>query len=180
MYPHQEAVTTAEVTTAEMAGEEVILHNYRRKHFRPVYYSYECLRKIFRHSSRYWSFDSSVQWSVSNIVGGTAANGLIDNMGNYCAPAQVPTANPVSVKATASADSSKSDSEQLQILATNPVISSISPQPATAGDQITITGDNFQAPLTALFSNSAGGTIRTAPVQITGSTSIKCLYHKGQ
>ena len=53
------------------------------------------------------NYDRSVNWYVDDVAGGTAATGTIGASGNYCAPAQPPTNNPVSIKAVANGDNSK-------------------------------------------------------------------------
>src|SRR5581483_7941024 len=55
-------------------------------------------------------------------------------------------------------------STSVQVIGVTPVITSVSPQPATVGDQITITGQNLNTGLTAVFSDPAG-----EPIPIKGS-----------
>src|SRR5581483_6334435 len=212
------------------------------------------------------TFNTSVTWSVNGAAGGSAADGTISGNGNYCAPNQIPSTNPVSISAVASGDTTKSGNTTSQVIgiqvlpsqatlyltgtqqftatvtgattnsviwmvngvaggnsavgtisatglysapsqATNtaisvqaasvlsssivslasislipsialPALSTISPQPATAGDSITITGTNLNGLVTGVFTNASNGTISTVPVSGAG-TSVLLIVPQG-
>ena len=63
------------------------------------------------------NYDRSVQWYVNDTIGGSAPDGLIDSSGNYCAPSQPPSTNPVSIKAVANGDTSKSANVSTRVVA---------------------------------------------------------------
>lgn len=62
------------------------------------------------------NYDRTVQWYVDDVLGGSASNGLIDATGDYCAPPQPPPGNPVTIKAVARADSTKSGSATTRVI----------------------------------------------------------------
>jgi hypothetical protein len=66
-----------------------------------------------------------VQWYVDDIAGGNSTYGTIDATGNFCAPAQTPASNPVSIKAVAAANPSISGTASVRI-----IVISISPTQA--------------------------------------------------
>jgi hypothetical protein len=63
------------------------------------------------------NYDRSVQWYVNDTIGGTASDGLISNSGTYCAPSQLPATNPISIKAVAKGDTSKSADISTRVVA---------------------------------------------------------------
>jgi hypothetical protein len=63
------------------------------------------------------NYDHSVTWYVNERAGGTQSDGSINSFGNYCAPAQPPTNNPVSIKAVANGNSSKFGTTTTRVLA---------------------------------------------------------------
>jgi phospholipase C len=122
-------------------------------------------------------YDRSVTWFVADVAGGTAATGTIDASGNYCAPAQPPTPNPVSIKAVAQGDNSKFGSITTRVIAI-----SITPTQAQlyVGDTQQFSAANAGATNGSLIwmvngtvgGNSTEGTISptglyTAPSQVT-------------
>lgn len=54
-------------------------------------------------------------WAVNDVAGGNATVGTITREGLYTAPAAVPTLNTVTVRATATADTTKSDTATITI-----------------------------------------------------------------
>ena len=62
------------------------------------------------------TFDSSVQWFVNDVAGGNSSVGTVV-AGLYTAPAQVPNPSTVTIKAVATADSTKSARAQATIRA---------------------------------------------------------------
>ena len=63
------------------------------------------------------SYDRSVQWYVNGVAGGSTTDGLISTSGSYCAPAQPPSGNPVSIKAIANGDTTKFGSTITRVVA---------------------------------------------------------------
>lgn len=62
------------------------------------------------------SYDQSVQWYVNDVVGGSSSGGTIDSNGEYCAPAQPPATNPISIKAVAHGDTTKSGTASVRVI----------------------------------------------------------------
>jgi hypothetical protein len=60
--------------------------------------------------------NSSVTWSVNNIVGGNLAFGTISASGFYTAPGNVPEPNPITIKATSTADATKSGTASVVVV----------------------------------------------------------------
>lgn len=73
------------------------------------------------------SFNNAVTWSVNGISGGDNANGTISSNGTYTAPAVMPSADPVTIKATSVQDSTKSGSAGVTVflLAISPASASV-------------------------------------------------------
>lgn len=81
------------------------------------------------HYSVYNASDTSVIWKVNDITGGDATVGTISTGGLYTASAVIPASNPVTVKAVANADKTKSDTAPVTITA--PSSLTISPTSVT-------------------------------------------------
>ncbi len=113
------------------------------------------------------STNTSCSWSVNDVAGGNSTVGTIDAGGLYTAPAAVPNPAQVTVKAVAAADTAKSDTAQVTVLAPPPF--TISPAtatvPAGATQPFTTTAD-----VTWSLEGTAGN---TAPL---GSISADGLY----
>jgi hypothetical protein len=112
------------------------------------------------------------QQFTAQVVGGgnaqvswRATYGFINSSGLYTASS---TQSPDTVYAFTSLSSG---STTVQILGLKPVIGSISPQPATAGDQLTITGQNLNSLLTAQFPDAIGGTISVVSSSANGNSA---------
>jgi hypothetical protein len=111
-------------------------------------------------------FTAQVIGTTDTQVNWRATYGSIDSSGLYTASA---TQSPDTVYAwTPNANGSTT----VTILGLKPVITSISPQPATAGDQLTITGQNLNSILTAEFPNAIGGTISVGSNAIGTSATV--------
>jgi hypothetical protein len=63
--------------------------------------------------------NTAVTWQVSSVAGGNSTVGTITTTGVYTAPAQVPSPATVSVTAVSQADTTKSGSASVQIIASN-------------------------------------------------------------
>ena len=113
------------------------------------------------------STNTSCSWSVNDVAGGNNTVGTIDAGGLYTAPAAVPNPAQVTVKAVAAADTTKSDTAQVTVLAPPPF--TVSPATATvpAGGTQPFT---TTAEVTWSLEGTAGN---TAPL---GSISTDGLY----
>jgi hypothetical protein len=65
------------------------------------------------------STNTAVTWQVNGVAGGSSTSGTITTSGAYTAPAQVPNPATVSVSAVSQADTTKSASASVQIVASN-------------------------------------------------------------
>jgi hypothetical protein len=92
------------------------------------------------HASGTGTFSPSVTWSVSGVNGGNATVGTINN-GLYTAPAAVPSSNPVTIAATSTVAPSIYNSATVTIYEP-PVLTSITPSSASAGESITVDVQN--------------------------------------
>jgi hypothetical protein len=123
------------------------------------------------------NYDHSVQWYVNGVAGGDAINGTISSSGNYCAPSTLPATNPVTIKAVATGDTTKSGAAMTTVVAIQ--ISPTQAQVYLNGTQqfsATISGSSIGSILWQVNGvpggNSTLGTISstglyTAPAQVT-------------
>ncbi|WP_457425184.1 DUF1800 domain-containing protein [Roseateles sp. P5_E7] len=89
---------------------------------------------------------NGVSWSVNDIAGGNASIGTVDSTGRYVAPAAVPMANNVIVKATSTAYPAKSGSITLTVTQVQPRLWSLSPASVPVGAfTIRLNGASFPA-----------------------------------
>ena len=82
------------------------------------------------------SFNSGVNWSVSNVQGGSATVGSVASSGLYTAPAAVPTPYTVTISATSTEDATKSASASVIVAGT--IASVTQTITASAGGTITL------------------------------------------
>jgi uncharacterized protein (DUF1800 family) len=75
--------------------------------------------------------NTAVTWSVNNVVGGDAVNGTITAGGVYLAPAAMPAASVVTIRANSSASPGTIGQATVTLLA--PITVSVSPPSATVG-----------------------------------------------
>jgi hypothetical protein len=111
------------------------------------------------------SYGATQQFNAT--VGGTPAQvnwratyGAITPSGLYTATA---TQTPDTITAWST---NENGSTTVQVVGLKPAITSISPQPATAGQTVTVTGQNLLQPATAIFSDAIGGQL---PVSVSGT-----------
>ena len=111
---------------------------------------------------------------ISTQVNWAATYGSISSSGLYTASS---TQSPDTVRAwTTSANGSTT----VQVLGLKPVVTSMSPQPATALDQITITGQNLFAVATVVFTDSTGGAIPATGTSVgANGTSLTVTVPQG-
>jgi hypothetical protein len=88
--------------------------------------------------------NTAVTWSVNDVTGGNSTVGTVSTTGLFTAPGAIPSSNPVTVKATSQADTTKSASASVTI--GNPL--SAQTVTATAGQEMTNVNVNL-----ATFSN---------------------------
>jgi hypothetical protein len=119
--------------------------------------------------------DNSVVWQVNGVGGGSSTVGTI-SAGLYTAPTAIPK-GPISVEAISAAKNSVSASASITLLpiavTPPPSITSISPQAATVGDQITVTGQNLYDATYAVFVNAIG---QPLTVTTNGFTETSATY----
>ena len=114
--------------------------------------------------------NTAVTWSVNDTPGGSSSLGIIDSSGKYTAPATLPSPNSVTVKATSSADTSKSSTSSVTLMNPTPVLTGISPASTNLGSfSLTITGSNFVSGAQVLLSNSALSTTFVSSTQLTAT-----------
>ncbi|MGA2979868.1 MAG: PQQ-binding-like beta-propeller repeat protein [Terriglobales bacterium] len=117
------------------------------------------------------SFSTGVTWSVQGVNGGNTTVGTIV-AGQYTAPAVAPTPSNFTITATSAQDTTKSGNSTVTVYAPASLIS-IVPNAASAGEQITINGQNLYGPTTAAFVGTSGTSISepiepsNSPTQIT-------------
>jgi len=101
--------------------------------------------------------NKTVEWQVNNVKNGNATVGTISATGVYTAPANVPTANTVTVKAVSLADRTQSASAAVTILNVAPTISSLSPSSVNTdlNTLVTVTGSNYKNTARVLLDNAA-------------------------
>ncbi len=114
--------------------------------------------------------NTAVTWSVNDTPGGSSSVGTIDSSGKYTAPATLPSRNSVTVKATSSADTSKSSTSSVTLMNPTPVLTGISPASTNLGNfSLTVTGSNFVSGAQVLLSNSPLSTTFVSSTQLTAT-----------
>jgi hypothetical protein len=116
------------------------------------------------------AFDASVTWSVDNIIGGNSTLGTI-NAGQYSAPATAPSPNFVTITAI-SVQNSYAAGNAMATVYSPAVLTSITPDTASAGQPVTISGQNLDGATAAFFSGANGTSISTLGVTQISPTAI--------
>jgi hypothetical protein len=111
------------------------------------------------------AFSTSVTWSVNGVSGGNSSFGTIVG-GQYTAPAALPTPNGVTITATSVQDSALFGTSTA-ILYAPPTLTSITPEAASAGQQLTLNGQYLEGATTAIFSGTNGTSISQGVEQIS-------------
>jgi uncharacterized protein (DUF1800 family) len=124
---------------------------------------------------------TAVTWAVNNEIGGDLSIGTIDVNGNYLAPDNLPSPNPVTVTAISTADSTKTGASAVSIENPIPVLTSITPGSiGTGAFEISLNGSGFVntstvsfggVPLTVSYA-SPSLLIAFGNVATTGSVSV--------
>ena len=114
--------------------------------------------------------NAAVTWSVNDSPSGSSAIGTIDSSGKYTAPTSLPSPNTVAIKATSSADTSKSSTSSVTLMNPTPVLTGISPASTNLGSfSLTITGSNFVSGAQVLLSNAPISTTFVSSTQLTAT-----------
>jgi len=122
------------------------------------------------------SFSSQVSWSVNGVSGGNSTVGTISSVGLYTAPAVPPSANPVTITAVSSQDTTKSGAASAAISNPVPALSSLAPASIDQGVaplSVTISGSGFNPSSTVTVSGSPRSTtlVDAGHLQVTLSTT---------
>lgn len=113
---------------------------------------------------------NTVAWSVNDIPGGNAAIGTVDATGRYTAPAAVPAANAVVVKATSTAHPAKSGSVTLTVTQIQPRLWSLSPVSVPAGAfTIRLNGASFPTNVAVKIGDVQASVTRLSATQLLAS-----------
>ena len=115
-------------------------------------------------------FNPSVTWSVNGVSGGNSGVGTIVG-GTYTAPAMPPNPNGVTIAATSVQDPNVFGSSTAIVYAPA-TLTSITPASASAGDLITVNGQNLEAVTGVVFSGINGTTISWFPAQQSSDTQF--------
>jgi hypothetical protein len=114
--------------------------------------------------------NAAVTWSVNDTPSGSSAIGTIDSSGKYTAPTSLPSPNTVTIKATSSADTSKSSTSSVTLMNPTPVLTGISPASTNLGSfSLTVTGSNFVSGAQVLLSNAPISTTFVSSTQLTAT-----------
>jgi uncharacterized protein (DUF1800 family) len=114
--------------------------------------------------------NKAVTWRVNKIAGGGTATGTIDKSGTYTAPANVPSANAITVDAVSAADTTKTASASVTLLNVVPSISSVSTTQVNTAlpFTLTITGSGFRSTAKVAFDDKTALSITAqSATQIT-------------
>jgi len=121
-------------------------------------------------------FNTSVTWSVNGINGGDSVNGTIVG-GQYTAPAVPPEPSAVMIAATSVQDPTKWGSSTAAIYIPAR-LTSITPDDASAWEQVTLNGENLVG-LTQVVFSGPNGTILTAAFQQISLTQLTAVVPSG-
>ncbi len=116
---------------------------------------------------------TAVTWAVNNEIGGDLSIGTIDVNGNYLAPDNLPSPNPVTVTAISTADSTKTGASAVSIENPIPVLTSITPGSiGTGAFEISLNGSGFVNTSTVSF----GGVPLT--VSYASPIFVDCVWQR--
>ena len=116
--------------------------------------------------------NKAVTWAVNGVAGGNAQSGYISTGGLYTAPAAVPSPATVTVQATTVATPPATGTATVTIHYRAPAVSSVTPNPLTAGSfTLTINGTNFQAGAAAKLNGVLLSTVFVSATRLTASGS---------
>ncbi|MDP3070604.1 MAG: DUF1800 family protein [Opitutaceae bacterium] len=113
---------------------------------------------------------NSVTWSVNGVAGGNATVGTVSTGGLYQAPAIIPAANVVSVRATSTAYPAKSHAVNLTVTQPPVQLWSISPNTVPAGSfSLSLNGSNFTASSVVRFGEVPLATTFVSATRLTAT-----------
>ena len=111
-----------------------------------------------------------MSWQVNGVTGGSAATTTIGTMGLYSAPATVPSANVVTVRAVSSADATAFSSSSVTLLNPLPVLTSLAPASIPTGAfTIIANGSGFVSGAQVVLAGSPLATIFISSTQLSAS-----------
>ena len=113
------------------------------------------------------AFDASVTWAVNGVNGGNTTFGTIVG-GQYTAPAALPNPSNVTITATSVQSSAVFGTATATVYAPA-TLTSITPVAASAGEQVTINGQNLDGATTAVFSGANGTSISIYVEQVSAT-----------
>lgn len=128
------------------------------------------------------SSNKGVTWKVNGVAGGNSAIGTISSTGLFTAPAIPPSPNSINVTATSAADPTQSATATVTVVNPAPVLYSISPNSATAGDPdttLTVGGADFTVQSVVHFGATALATVYVSATQLTASIPSSMLASTG-
>ena len=128
------------------------------------------------------STNKNVTWAVSGTAGGNNTVGTISAAGVYTAPEAPPSPNSVTVTATSSAAPTQSAGATVTIINPAPVLYSITPDAATAGDAdttLTVGGADFTAQSVVYLDSTALATVYGGTTQLTATIPSSMLASTG-
>ena len=111
------------------------------------------------------AFNPAVSWSVNGVVGGNTSVGTIA-AGQYTAPAVAPNPSTVTVTATSVQDTALFGASTMTVYG-SAALTSITPNAASAGEQVTLNGQNFYGPTYVVFSGVNGTSISAYTQQVS-------------
>jgi uncharacterized protein (DUF1800 family) len=115
---------------------------------------------------------SGVTWSVNDIAGGNSTLGTFSGF-RYNAPSLPPTPSTVTIKATLTADTTKSDSFTVIVSNPYPNLASVSPAPLPAGTfTLTVNGWGFVPGATVLMGGRALPTTYVSSTRLTAPVTL--------
>lgn len=122
---------------------------------------------------------NTVTWDVNGVAGGNSVWGTVDGKGLYAAPAAVPSANAVRVRATSTSQPSKSAQVTLTVTQVQPRLWGISPRSVAPGAfTLTLNGLYFTDNVVVRFGGVALPTTRQSSTQLT-ATGTATAAQKG-
>ena len=118
------------------------------------------------------STNQGVTWSVNGIPGGNSQVGYVGTSGLYSAPSAAPNPATVSVQATTVATPAVTGSASVTVRYPAPVVSSVTPNPVTAGSfKLTVGGDGFLNGAVVKLNGTALATTYVSGQQLTAAGS---------
>jgi len=118
------------------------------------------------------SSNTSVNWQVNGVAGGSAATGTISAAGVYSAPATLPSSNTVTVRAVSSVDAAATGSSAVTLQNPAPVLASIAPTSVPAGAfAITVNGGGYVSGAQLLLAGAPLATTFVSSTQLTATGS---------